>query len=409
MHLKRRDFLLCALGGAAAMRLPAWAMAPAMKITKVETIYWDKPDASGFQPHWCWVRIHTDTGHVGLGETYPRGEVETAAIHWAATRNLLGKDPRDIDRVWADLYWTFDFQVAGGAEMRTLSAIDLALWDLLGKSLDAPVYRLIGGKSHPQVRVYNTCFGLRYDFIKEPEKIMAELMERYGVRAIKIWPFDGAGQRRKGEYITQEDIEEGLAPVRKLRDAYGDKIEIAVEFHSYWNLTSAIRIARALEPLRPMWIEDMLMPGNFSQYAELARATSLPLTIGERMGGRYQFEQLMESRAAKFIMFDVCWCGGLSEARKIQTMAEARQLPIAPHTAGGPLLFYATTHLSTASTNLWIQESVQRYYEADWPIFLDNPIVPRNGQVEAPELPGFGMQVKPSIWKHPGAVIRVSA
>ncbi len=400
--------MFSALGTAAALRLPAWAAAPAMKITKIETIYWQKPDPSGFQPHWTWVRIHTDTGHTGLGETYPRGEVESAVLHSAAGRTLLGKDPRDIDRIWSDLYWTFDFQVAGGAEMRALSAIDLALWDLLGNSLETPVYRLIGGKSHPQVRVYNTCFGLRYDFNKEPEKIMQELIDRYGVRAIKIWPFDLPGQRRKGEYVTQDDIDEGLAPVRKLRDKYGDSIEIAMEFHSYWNLTAAIRIARSLEPYKPMWLEDMLLPGNFSQYAELARSTSLPLTFGERMAGRYQFEQLMESRAAKFIMFDVCWCGGLSEARKIQTMAEARQLPIAAHTAGGPLLFYASTHLSTAATNLWIQESVQLYYESTWPTFLANPIVPKNGHVEAPDLPGFGMQVKPEIWKHAGAVIRES-
>ena len=390
------------------MRMPAWAIAPTMKITKIETIYWDKPDASGFQPHWSWVRLHTDTGHTGLGETYPRGEVETAVMHSAAVRSLLGKDPRDIDRIWSDLYWSFDFQVTGGAEMRALSALDLALWDLLGKSLDTPVYRLIGGKSNSQVRVYNTCFGLRYDFIKEPERIMQELIDRYGVRGIKIWPFDGAGLRHKGEHITQEDIDEGLAPVRKLRDVFGDSVEIMMEFHSYWNLTAAMRIARALEPYKPVWLEDMLMPGNFTQYAELARATSLPLIIGERMAGRYQFEQLMESRAAKFIEFDLTWCGGLSEARKIQTMAEARQLPIAPHTAGGPLLFYATTHLTTAATNVWTQESVQRFYEADWPKFLDSPIVPKNGQVEAPEIPGFGMQVKPDIWKHPGAVIRVS-
>ncbi len=390
------------------MRRPAWASAPAMKIARIETIYWAKPDAAGWQPHWCWVRIHTDTGHTGLGETYPRGEVETAVLHSSAVRSLLGKDPRDIDRIWADLYWSFDFQISGGAEMRALSALDLALWDLLGKSLDMPVYRLIGGKSNPRVRVYNTCFGYKYDFLKEPEKIMQELIDLHGVRAIKIWPFDDAGRRNQGEFITQDDLDEGLRPVRKLRDKFGDKIEIMMEFHSFWNLTSALRIAHALEPYKPAWLEDMLKPGNFPQYAELAHATSLPLTISERIAGRYQFEQLMASRAAKFIMFDVTWCGGLSEARKIQTMAETYQLPIAPHTAGGPLLFYASTHLSTAATNLWIQESVQQYYEAAWPKFLENPIVPHDGVVEVPELPGFGMQVKPEIWKHPGAVTRES-
>ena len=119
---------------------------------------------------------------------------------------------------------------------------------------------------------------------------------------------------------------------------------------------------------------------------------------------RRQFQQLLESRAAKYIMFDVCWCGGLSEARKIASMAETYELPIAPHTAGGPLLFYASTHLTTAATNVWIQESCQRFYESDWPKMLENPIVPKNGHVEAPDLPGFGMRIKPEIWQHPAAV-----
>ncbi|MCP5118043.1 MAG: mandelate racemase/muconate lactonizing enzyme family protein, partial [bacterium] len=113
-------------------------------------------------------------------------------------------------------------------------------------------------------------------------------------------------------------------------------------------------------------------------------------------------------RAAKYIMFDLCWCGGLSEARKIATMAEAYQLPIAPHTAGGPPLFYASSHLTTASTNVWIQESCQRFYEQDWPAMLENPIAPRDGSIAAPELPGFGMQVKPEVWNHPKVVKRVS-
>ena len=185
---------------------------------------------------------------------------------------------------------------------------------------------------------------------------------------------------------------QALFPVRKLRDTFGSAIEILIEFHSNWNLTSAIRIAKALEPYKPMWLEDMLPPGNFTQYRQLAEATSLPLTISERIAGRMQFQQMLEARAAKFVMFDLDWCGGLSEGRKIATMAEAYQLPVAPHTAAGPLLFYASTHLSTASTNLWIQESVQRYYEADWPQMLENPMVPKNGAVQVPELPGFGMQ-----------------
>ncbi|MEK7408739.1 MAG: mandelate racemase/muconate lactonizing enzyme family protein [Acidobacteriota bacterium] len=394
--------------GLGAFRLPAAQDTPAMKITRIDTIYWKSRDEAPFWPHWVWVRLETDSGHFGIGETYPRNPVEAAMIHTAAAPRLLGRDPRDIDRLWADFYHSFDYQITGGTEMRVLSAIDLALWDLLGRSLGVPVYRLIGGKSNPQVRLYNTCFPHKYDFNKEPEKIMRELLDGYGIRAIKIWPFDRAAARNRRQYISPADIEEALVPIRKLRDAFGADIEILLEFHSNWNLTSAIRIAKAVEPYKPMWLEDMLLPGNFHQYRQLAEATPLPLTIGERMAGRMQFVQLLEARAARYVMFDVCWCGGLSEARKIAAMAEAWQLPIAPHTAGGPLLFYASLHLATAATNLWIQESCQRFYERDWPAMLANPLVPTNGAISAPEAPGFGMEIKPEVWKHPAAVRRTS-
>ena len=379
-----------------------------MKITRIDTTYWRSGAQLPWKPNWVWVRVYADSGLVGLGETYPRNEAEASLVHSTIAGLLLGRDPRDIERIWADLYRTFDFQVTGGAEMRVLSAIDLALWDLLGKALDLPVYRLLGGRSNPEVRLYNTCFAHKYDIAKEPEKIMRELIDRYGIKAIKIWPFDRAALRNQHEYVTSADLEEGLFPVRLLRDKFANEIEILIEFHSGWDLTSAIRIAKALEPFRPMWLEDMLLPGNFQQYRQLAEATSIPLTISERMAGRMQFLQLLESRAAKYVMFDVTWCGGLSEAKKIATMAEAFELPAAPHTAGGPLLFYASTHLSTALTNLAIQESCQVFYEATWPAMLNNPLVPKGGAVRVPELPGFGMEIKPEVWTHPAAVTRTT-
>jgi L-alanine-DL-glutamate epimerase-like enolase superfamily enzyme len=404
MVLNRRHFLASLLASpmASAYQKAAESL-PSMRIQRIETVYWKTREDAPFWPHWTWVKIETDSGLFGIGETYPRNTSEAAAIN-----QLIGHDPRDIERIWADLYRSFDYQVTGGAEMRALSAIDLALWDLLGKSLNAPVYRLIGGKTNPRVRLYNTCFPYKYDFNREPEKIMRELIDSRGIHAIKIWPFDGAAQRTSHQYITQQEIDEALLPVRKLRDAFGSEIEIALEFHSNWNLTAAIRIARALEPYRPMWLEDMLLPGNPDQYRELAMATSLPLTIGERMAGKLQFEQILAARAAKFIMFDVTWCGGLTEARKIANMADAYQLPVAPHTAGGPLLFYASTHLTSSLSNVWIQESCQRFYEHDWPAMLENPIVPQDGFIQAPEEPGFGMKIKSAAWNHPAAMRQIS-
>ena len=126
------------------------------------------------------------------------------------------------------------------------------------------------------------------------------------------------------------------------------------------------------------------------------------------MAGKLQFQQLLESRTVKYVMFDITWCGGLTEARNIAAMADAFELPVAPHTAGGPLLFYASTHLSTASPNVWIEESCQRFYEHDWPAMLEKPIATENGSIAAPEESGFGMRIKPEAWNHPAAVRQVS-
>lgn len=404
MRLTRRSFVNGLLASPIARAYAkAASTATPMKITGIETVFWKSRDDAPFWPHWIWVKITTDAGPYGIGETYPRNANDSAAIHGVAN-TLIGQDPRDIERIWADLYRSFDFQVAGGAEMRALSAIDLALWDLLGNSLGAPVYRLIGGKANPQVRVYNTCFPYKFDFNREPEKIMSELIETRGIKAIKIWPFDGAAQASANQFITWQAIDSALTPVKKLRDRFGYEIEIAIEFHAQWNLASAIRIAHALEPYRPMWLEDMLMPGNFSQYHDLASSTPLPLIAGERMAGKMPFQEMLASRAVKFVMFDLTWCGGLTEAHKIAAMADAYQLPIAPHTAGGPLLFYASTHLTTASPNVWIQESCQRFYERDWPAMLEDPIAPSEGRIRVPEEPGFGMKIKADAWNHPAAV-----
>jgi L-alanine-DL-glutamate epimerase-like enolase superfamily enzyme len=384
--------------------------APPLKLARIDTLHFPNGrDSAPFWPHWTWIRLVTDFGLEAVGETYPRTPQEVEMVHSALAPMLRGRDLRDIERIWADFYHTFDFQIAGGTEMRVLSALDLALWDLLGKALNTPVYRLLGGKSNPTVRLYNTCFPHRHDFLKDPDKILREVRDAYGITAIKVWPFDGAGRRNGGQFITTAEIDEALAPIRKLRDAFGHSIDILVEFHSLWNVTAAVRIARALEPYQPMWLEDMLLPGYFPQYRQLAEATSLALIAGERMAGRLQFQQLLDARAVRYVMFDVCWCGGVSEARKIASMAAAQLLPVAPHTAGGPLLFYASTHLTTALTNVWIQESCQRFFEHDWPLMLENPLMPAGGRSAAPDLPGFGLRIKPEIWSHPAGQLRSTA
>ncbi|HSD25851.1 MAG TPA: mandelate racemase/muconate lactonizing enzyme family protein [Vicinamibacteria bacterium] len=407
--MDRRSALVALLSPAlAGLWRRAAADAPEMRVTRIDTVYWESRDDAPFWPHWTWLRLHTDKGLVGLGETYPRNATEAALVHTDVARRLLGRDPRDIEAIWSELFRAFDYQVSGGTEMRVLSAVDLALWDLLGQALGVPVYRLIGGRSNPRVPVYNTCFPLRHDFNVDPVSIMREVKTRYGITGIKIWPFDGAAQRSRHQLITPDELDRALAPLRKLRETFADTIEIMLELHSNWNLPSALRIAKAVEPYRPMWLEDVLLTGSLNEYRELAASTSTPILLSERMAGPFEFEALLGSGVARYVSFDLTWCGGLSLARKVAAAAEARQLLVVPHTAGGPLLFYASTHLTTAATNVGIQESCQRFFERDWPAMLEDPIVPVDGTVAAPDLPGFGMRVKPEVWSHPKAVVHTS-
>jgi L-alanine-DL-glutamate epimerase-like enolase superfamily enzyme len=375
-----------------------------VRITAIETIHIDRSLVVNWGPiQWLWVRVHTDEGIVGLGETYPRPEAEKAIIHRDLAPVILGRNPLDIDRLWAEMFQRISYSGWAGAEMRAISAIDIALWDIAGKTVNQPIYRLLGGASREFIRTYNTCYD-HVSFMKEPVRLARELKEM-GIGAMKIWPFDDAGIENGGRYITPEQMKQGLEPLRLIREEFGDSIEVAMEYHGYWNLPSAIAIARACEPYRPMWLEEMLPQDNLRAYAELARATTLPLTISERLMTRYAFRELFENQAARFIMPDICWCGGISEAKKIATVAETWYLPVAPHNCGGPVLHLASAHLAANLTNLFILESVRRHYLDEYRGIVTNTLPAVNGVIPLPPGPGLGIELTPETLARKDAVI----
>lgn len=374
-----------------------------MKITAIETIHL----ARGITVHagpirWLWVRIHTDSGLTGLGETYPLPEAEAAVVLRALAPVLLGRDPLSIDRLWAGMLEKISFSGWAGAEMRAISAVDIALWDLAGKALNAPVYQLLGGASRDSIRTYNTCYD-HIDFLGEPVRLARELLAS-GVRAMKIWPFDPAARETGGQYITAEQIRQGAEPLRKIRDEFGTDMDVAMEFHGFWNLPCAIRIARALEPYAPMWLEEMLPQDNLAAYAELAAATSLPLCVSERLMTRWGFRELLANGAAQIVMPDIAWCGGISEAKKIATAAETHYRPVAPHNCGGPVLHAATLHLAANLPNLFICESVRRHYNDEYRGIVTETYPARTGSLPLPAGPGLGIELTGETLARPDAV-----
>ena len=375
-----------------------------MKITSVETIRVSRGVTVHQGPiQWLWVRIHTDAGLVGLGETYPWPDAEAAVVRRSLAPVLLGRDPSRIDQLWNDMFRAINYSGWAGAEIRAISAVDMALWDLAGKAAGLPVYKLLGGASRDRIRTYNTCYD-RLDFLTEPVKLARSLLDS-GIRAMKIWPLDPIAHETRGQYITKEQLKRGLEPLRLIRKEFGDEMEVAMEFHGYWNLHCAIQIAQACEEYAPMWLEEMLPQDNLSAYAELAAATSLPLCVSERLMTRWGFRELLGNGAARIVMPDISWCGGISEAKKIASAAETMFRPVAPHNCGGPVLHAASLHLAANVTNLFILETVRRHYDDEYRGLVTNTYPARDGGFDLPSGPGLGIELTPETLARPDATI----
>ena len=327
-----------------------------------------------------------------MGETYPCADAERGVIERAFSPILLGRNPLEIERLWSELLLAVSYHGWAGAEIRALSAIDIALWDLFGKASGQPIYQLLGGACRESIPIYNTCYD-RIDFHAEPVQLARSLMES-GIRAMKIWPFDSIARRHGGQRITPEELRAGMEPLRLIRQEFGDSMSVAMEFHGFWNLPCSMRIAQALEPLEPMWLEEMLPQDNLAAYRELASSTRLPLCISERLMTRFGFREVLENRAARIIMPDICWCGGITEARKIAAMADTYYLPVAPHNCGGPVLHYASAHLAAALPNLFILETVRRHYLDEYRGITNTMLTPVAGELPLPEGPGLGIELQ---------------
>ncbi|MFN3323565.1 MAG: mandelate racemase/muconate lactonizing enzyme family protein [Bryobacteraceae bacterium] len=376
-----------------------------MRIKAIETIEM----ARGIRVHagpiqWMWVRIYTEDGLAGIGETYPMPQAAREVIHNSLAPLLIGRDPSEIDRLWQEMLLQIGYSGWAGAEMRAISAIDIALWDLAGKAANLPVYKLLGGASREATPAPQTSSD-PHNFLTPPVEL-ARSLAQCGIRAMKIWPFDPIARETGGQHITPDQLRRGIEPLRLIREELGDSMQVAMEFHGFWNLPCAIRIAQALEPLEPMWLEEMLPQDNLGAYRELARATRLPLCLSERLMTRWGFRELFENNAARIVMPDICWCGGISEAKKIAAMAETWYLPVAPHNCGGPVLHAASVHLAANVTNLYILETVRRHYLDEYNgLFTGLPLV-KGGKILLPEGAGLGVTLNEEVLERDNIVVR---
>ena len=384
-----------------------------VKITKIESVrFSDKIKIGGGSggsggAEFCWVRLHTDKGVIGTGETYPFSNGELGALKDYA-RLLIGKDPRDIDSIWKRIFHDMSMRNAGGADMRILSAINMAQVDIAGKLAGVPAYRLLGGKTREKIKVYNTTTDYwainNTKMGPDTEKIVRFLLDR-GIYGMKIYPF-----RSKDEFITSEEIDRCVEWLKQIRSVAGDKMEILIDCWGRYDLPSSQRILKAVEPYNIIHMEDMMLPPNSQQaYAILAAESSVPICHSETIATRYEIKDYLEAKAMDILMYDLCWCGGMTEAKKMSDMADAFQVPTSPHTCGGPLLWLASMHICTSIANFSCMESNYWKYTHQFPYFLNNVPVPVNGFVTAPEAPGLGAEIKPELFTNGDAIVETIA
>ena len=422
LSLSRRGFLRRASAGSlaalAAARLPAPLQAAIdntepMKIIRIEAVTFRKDlhigggsGGSEDGAEFWWVRLHTDRGVVGTGETYPFSQAEVGALKEHAEL-ILGKDPRDIDGIWRALHFETTMRTTGGADMRVLSAVNMAQLDILGQAAGLPLYRLLGGKTRSRVRVYNTTTDYwainDMKMGRDTMKIVRFLLD-LGITGMKIYPFEAPDH-----YLSNKALEQGMRWIHEIRDGVGNDMDICVDCWGRFDFPSAMRIAKALEPYNIMYLEDAMLSGNAGTYARLAAETSVPVCISETLATRYEYREFFEQKACDVVMYDVTWCGGPSEAKRISDMAETYMIPTSPHTCGGPLLYISSAHLATALPDLLIMESNYWKWAHQYPYFVNNVPVPKEGHVTPPELPGIGAEIKPEIFRNGDGVVETVA
>lgn len=386
-----------------------------MEVSSVETV------RVASHPNVIWVRVTTDDGIVGLGESWYGAAAIEAYVHDVLAGRILGRDARNIEALNLAMTTQPQAQSSTGVEYRAASAIDIALWDILGKLTGQPVHVLLGGQSHERVRIYNTCAGPAYGggrgeagkfedlhaFTHHADRLAEDLLES-GISAMKIWPFDPIARETGGVSISRDQMKRGLEPFEKIRRAVGDRMDIMVEFHSMWKLPAAKQIARALEPYEPTWFEDPIRMNDPRALADYNSATHVPVCAGETLGTRWPYRDMLEAGAIDIAMIDIAWTGGLTEARKIAALADTFHKPFAPHDCIGPVGLVAGVHTAVSQPNTFIQETVRAYYRGwyadvvtDLPRIVDGYVYPMEG-------PGLGTALQPGVLDRDDVTVRVT-
>lgn len=359
-----------------------------MKITKIETfVYWIN------WCNWLFVKVSTDEGLYGWGEGSLHGAIRSVetAIH-ELSAYLIGQDPAGVERHWQAMYQAWRWR--GGPTLFTaLGALDIALWDIEGKRLGVPVYRLLGGPFRPRLRVYASHW---LAGVQTPEQAHAGAQEaiRRGFGGFKWGPFN----RERLRDNEAREIARATDLMAAARDGAGEYTEIFVECAELLSPRSAVIAAKAFAPYRPGWFEEPIPFENAKAMIALQRELPVPIATGERLLSRWEYRELIEGGGCKIVQPDVMHAAGITEMRKIAVMADTYYIPVAPHNPGGPICNLAAMHVAAAISNFFILEQMEQERELR-DALCTNPVRYADGHFELPTAPGLGTDLNLEVLK----------
>lgn len=363
-----------------------------MKITDIKTFVVDC-----FRTNWVFVKVYTDEGICGVGEgTLEYKEKALCGAIEHIKNYLTGKDPRTIEKhyhdIYRDAYWR-----GGAVLMSALSAVECALWDILGKSLGVPVYQLLGGRVNEDCRIYVNGW---FSGAKTPDEFAekAKAAVKRGVTAMKWDPFGKSYMQ-----ISNKDLDTALECVAKVREAVGNNVDLLIEGHGRFDVPTGIKIAKELECFKPMWFEEPVPPDNLDALKAVRDKSPVAISAGERLYTRFDYNKLFALRAADYIQPDVSHAGGIAELKKIAAAAEANYIPFAPHNPSGPIANAATLQLAACCPGFSILEIM--YSDVDYRKKITNEnLVYENGRIKIGDKPGLGIEFnEEECLKHPYA------
>ena len=361
-----------------------------MKVTDIKTFVVDC-----FRTNWVFVKVYTDEGVSGVGEAtleYKEKALLGAVEH--IKEYLVGKNPFEIEKHWhriyRDAYWR-----GGAVLMSALSAVEMALWDILGKALGVPVYQLLGGKVHDEVRIYVNGW---FSGAKTPKEFgqKAKIAVERGVTAMKWDPFGKSYLN-----ISNKDLNTAIECIGEVRDAVGSDVDLLIEGHGRFNIPTAVKIAKEIECFKPMFFEEPIPPDNLDALREVKDKSPVAISAGERLYTRWDYLPMFEKRACDYIQPDISHAGGILELKKIAAEAECRYIPFAPHNPSGPVANAATLQLAAACPNFEILEIM--YSDVEWrKDVTDEALEYKDGFIKIPEKAGLGIEInEEECLKHP--------